>query len=377
MPEGHTVHRLARMLRELFAGRPVRVTSPQGRFAAGASLLDGGTVVAAEAWGKQLFVGFAPASSAPCVTADAVHWLRVHLGLYGAWTFAGDGSTDVVHAIGAPRRRVGERDSLPAAGPSAGAWAPPEPRGAVRARLAGPHAVADLTGPTACEVLTPVEKAGVEARLGPDPIRPDGGRASLDAAREAFVARVRRSRVTVGQQLMDQAVIAGVGNIYRAEALFRAGVDPLVPGRDVPADQLAAMWDDLVVLMRDGADTGRIVTTRPEHRPAHADDDGPPDPQRRTLQNTDDDAGAVPSDQAFYVYRRDGLACRVCGTPVLLEELAGRNLFWCGVCQVQNTQLHTGATGQPNAALAAASEPRVRSATRPAAASPASDVPPR
>ncbi|PRZ07565.1 endonuclease-8 [Isoptericola sp. CG 20/1183] len=330
MPEGHTVHRLARLLRELFAGSPVRVTSPQGRFAAGASLLDGGTVVAAEAWGKQLFVGFAPGPAGE--TAEPEHWLRVHLGLYGAWTFAGDASTDVVHAIGAPRRRIGERDSLPAPEPSAGEWTVPEPRGAVRVRLLGRHAVADLTGPTACEVLTPAEKAGVEARLGPDPIRTDGGRGSLDAARDAFVERVRRSRVTVGQQLMDQAVVAGVGNIYRAEALFRAGVDPLVPGREVPAEVLGALWDDLVVLMRDGADTGRIVTTRPEHRSEHPGT-GAPAPQRRPRQNTDGDAGAVASEQAFYVYHRDGLPCRVCGAPVLLKELAGRNLFWCGVCE--------------------------------------------
>jgi endonuclease-8 len=217
----------------------------------------------------------------------------------------------------------------------------------VRVRLLGAHAVADLTGPTACEVLTGAEKAAVEARLGPDPIRhgprephedsPRGGDTRPDspaAAREAFVARVRRSRVTVGQQLMDQSVIAGVGNIYRAEALFRAGVDPLRPGRDVPAERLAALWDDLVVLMRDGAVTGRIVTTRPGDRDSvDAADGATSDRRGRTRQNTDDDPDAVPADQAFYVYHRDGLGCRVCGTPVLVKELAGRNLFWCAVCQ--------------------------------------------
>ena len=135
----------------------------------------------------------------------------------------------------------------------------PEPRGQVRVRLLGAHAVADLTGPTACEVITTEEKTAVEARLGPDPIRDDG-----DV--EAFVVAVGRSRVTIGQQLMDQAVVAGVGNIYRAEALFRAGVDPLRPGRDVPAATVRAIWDDLVVLMRDGAARGAIVTTRPEDR---------------------------------------------------------------------------------------------------------------
>ncbi|MFD6177848.1 MULTISPECIES: Fpg/Nei family DNA glycosylase [unclassified Isoptericola] len=337
MPEGHTVHRLARALDGLFGGQPLAVSSPQGRFAGGAALLDGRRVAAVEAWGKQLFCAFAPVGSDDdaAAAADDVRWLRVHLGLYGAWTFAGDGSADVVHAIGAPRRRIGERETTPdlpdpihpgadEQAPGAGDWTPPAPRGAVRLRLVGAHAVADLTGPTACEVLTDREKAAVEARLGPDPIR-DGG----DGSRTAFVERVRRSRVTVGQQLMDQAVIAGVGNIYRAEALFRAGLDPLRPGRDVPAAALAAMWDDLVVLMRDGAATGAIVTTRPEHRVP----DGVHVAARRTRQNTDGTVGAVPADEAFYVYHRDGLPCRVCGAPVLTKELAGRNLFWCGVCQ--------------------------------------------
>ena len=341
MPEGHTVHRLARTLGGLFGGQALRVSSPQGRFAAGADLLDGATLVAAEAWGKHLFLGFERSgpSLGPGGTATAL-WLRVHLGLYGAWTFAGDGSADVVHAIGAPRRRIGERDSIPADVPghraraddAAGEWVAPEPRGAVRVRLLGPHAVADLTGPAACEVVDDEEKARVEDRLGPDPIRDDGGRSSLADARDDFVARVRRSRVAVGQQLMDQGVVAGVGNIYRAEALFRAGIDPLRPGRDVAADALAGLWDDLVVLMRDGARTGAIVTTRAEHRdgPAVVDD---PAGRRRTRQNTDGSPDAVPPEDAFYVYHRDGLPCRVCGAPVLTKELAARNLFWCGACQ--------------------------------------------
>jgi endonuclease VIII len=353
VPEGHTVHRLARTLQELFGGQVLHVSSPQGRFAQGATLLDGGTLVAAEAWGKQLFLGFGLSDSLPLAgrtpSADAgavaVRWLRVHLGLYGAWTFAGDGSADVVHAIGAPRKRIGERDSIPV-GLSASAlpmgdagsggsegWAVPEPRGAVRVRLLGPHAVADLTGPTACEVLTPEEKAKVEARLGPDPIQDDGGRASLDAARKDFLGRVLRSRVTIGQQLMDQTVVAGVGNIYRAEALFRAGIDPMRPGRDVLAEELARLWDDLVILMRDGARTGAIVTTWPEHRDGRAADVAASGVRRRTRQNTDAAPGAVPPGDAFYVYHRDGLPCRVCGAPVLTKELAGRNLFWCGSCQ--------------------------------------------
>lgn len=339
MPEGHTVHRLARTFDSLYAGQVLRVSSPQGRFADGAAVLSGRRLVASEAWGKQLFLGF-----------EGDLWLRTHLGLYGAWTFAGaPDAPEVAHAIGAPRKRIGERETNPvvelaeaqtSTGSATGEWLVPEPRGQVRVRLLGDHAVADLTGPTACEVITTEEKTAVEARLGPDPIRDDG-----DV--EAFVAAVGRSRVTIGQQLMDQAVVAGVGNIYRAEALFRAGVDPLRPGRDVPAASLRAIWTDLVTLMRDGAAHGAIVTTRPADRPSwkagrergHDPDEGSDehkpvvDGRRRTRQNTDGTPGAVPSDEAFYVYHRAGLPCRICGTPVLTKELAGRNLFWCPTCQ--------------------------------------------
>jgi formamidopyrimidine-DNA glycosylase len=354
VPEGHTVHRLARTFASLYGGQVLRVSSPQGRFADGAAVLSGRRLVVSEAWGKQLFLGFAPPDvSAAQVTgatsAPDTLWLRTHLGLYGAWTFAGaPGAPEVAHAIGAPRKRIGERETtappppsdlsdvpVTAVTPASDTWEAPEPRGQVRVRLLGDHAVADLTGPTACEVITSEEKTAVQARLGPDPIRDDG-----DV--EAFVARVGRSRVTIGQQLMDQAVVAGVGNIYRAEALFRAGVDPLRPGRDVPAAALRAIWADLVVLMRDGAARGAIVTTRPEDRTsrpagrpeqARSPERARPPERARTRQNTDGAPDAVPSDQAFYVYHRDGLPCRRCGSPVLVKELAGRNLFWCPTCQ--------------------------------------------
>jgi formamidopyrimidine-DNA glycosylase len=349
VPEGNVVHRLARTFESLFAGQVLRVSSPQGRFADGAAVLSGRRLVAGEAWGKQLFLGLVPADAAdPSDLRVAVGdddggagrpsllWLRVHLGLYGAWTFAGaPDAPEVAHAIGAPRKRIGERETIPAE-PSSLAepvetheWSVPEPRGQVRVRLLGDHAVADLTGPTACEVITTEEKKAVEARLGPDPIR-------ADADVDAFIAAVGRSRVTIGQLLMDQSVISGAGNIYRAEVLYRAGVDPLRPGRDVPAPVVRAIWDDLVALMREGVERGAIVTTRPEHRELGGT---PPaeEPGRRrrgrTRQNADGTPGAVPSDKAFYVYHRAGLPCRLCGTPVLVKELAGRNLFWCPTCQ--------------------------------------------
>lgn len=267
MPEGHTLFRLAREQSLLFAGRPVSVSSPQGRFDAGAALLDGRVLDRVRSYGKHLFAEFG---------GDVLH---VHLGLYGAY--------------------------------AGGTGAPPAPRGALRMRwvAAGPDGAGvwtDLRGPTACEVLTSREAAAIVARLGPDPLRPraDGGRA---------LSRIAASRAPVGALLMDQSVLAGVGNVYRAELLFRHGVSPFRPGRAVDEALWTAMWADLVSLMRAGVRAGRIVTTRPEHR------------SRRR--------GPADREDAHYVYRRTGLPCRVCGAEIRTEVMAGRNLYWCPTCQ--------------------------------------------
>jgi len=337
MPEGHTVHRLADAFTAIFGGHRVAVSSPQGRFRAGAQVIDGRVVAPAEAVGKQMFVPFdvvVPGAGSGDVrepTGDERRWLRVHLGLYGAWTFASDGSHDVVHAIGAPRKRVSETETvLPSAGAApSGVRAPafpPEPRGQVRVRVLSAHAAADLTGPTACEVLTTAEKEAVVARLGPDPLR-------ADADPERFVAAVGRARTPVATLLMDQGVLAGVGNIYRAEALFRARLDPMAPGRALPAEVVRSLWSDLVALMQDGVRTGRIVTTRPEDRGDGSPDAGRSRRRGAARQNSDDDPGVVPREESFYVYQRDGLPCRVCGTTVALRELGGRKLYWCPCCQ--------------------------------------------
>jgi endonuclease VIII len=267
VPEGHTLHRLARQQEALFAGRPVHVTSPQGRFAAGAALLDGRVLDQVTAYGKHLFA---------CFGADVLH---VHLGLYGNY--------------------------------GTGTGNPPAPRGALRMRWVadGPDGAGvwtDLRGPTACEVLGPPEVHRILDRLGPDPLR-QGANGALAHA------RVARSRTAIGALLMDQSVLAGVGNVYRAELLFRHRVSPFRPGRDVDAGLWAAMWADLVTLMRAGVRMGRIVTTRPEDR------------SRR--------GGAVRRDDAHYVYRRTGLPCRICGTEVRTEVMVGRNLHWCPLCQ--------------------------------------------
>lgn len=322
MPEGHTVHRLAAAFERAFGGQRVRTSSPQGRFAEAAQL-DGMVLLGAEAVGKHLFLPFAPAED---VDRDApvVRHVHVHLGLYGSWTFAGDPGFADAHAIGAPRLRMGEQEEeLDGA---AADWRRLVPRETVRLRVAGTRGLADLTGPTACEILDAEGRQAVLDRLGPDPLRPDAdGR-----ERRRFVEAVRRSRTTIGALLMNQKVVAGIGNIYRAELLFRARLDPFVPGRDLSTGMLEEMWEDLVALMRYGARTGRIVTTQPAHRDLEA---RIVERSRGTRQNGDEDPDVVSRERSFYVYHRQTLPCRLCGTEVRSTDLAARTVFWCPRCQ--------------------------------------------
>ncbi|MGQ4494827.1 Fpg/Nei family DNA glycosylase [Dermabacteraceae bacterium P13095] len=299
MPEGHTVHRLARVISEEFAGQRVRAQSPQGRFASGAGLIDNHVLTGTEAIGKHLLVHFAPEKDHP-----PLHTLHVHLGLYGAWSFAADVDSRLAHAIGAPRKRMGERESD---GEALHDWRATPATDTTRLRLVGERALADLVGPAACELYQGEDRAALASRLGPDPLRPD------DTPKRFFAAAAKRSS-TIGALLMNQAAIAGVGNIYRAEALFRAGLDPFVPAKEVPESVLQQIWDDLVHTMRYGERIGRIVTTEPEHR-------------------ADPDEFPVPRGESFYVYQRDAKPCRLCGTHIKKAQLDNRTVFWCPTCQ--------------------------------------------
>ena len=263
MPEGHTIHRLARQQQKLFGGQVVHASSPQGRFADGAAEVDGHVLTRTEAVGKHLLQHYRGAPS-----------LHIHLGLYGKFT--------------------------------TGKGEPPEPRGALRLRMTNDETWSDLRGPTACELISPPEITALFARLGPDPLRPD-------SEPEKAYARISRSKTAIGALLMDQKVIAGIGNVYRAELLFRHQIDPLLPGTALHESTWREMWDDLSVLMRAGVRSGRIETVRPEDRP-----------RKR---------GPLNRSEAGYVYRRTGLPCRVCGTEIATEVMVGRNLFWCPYCQ--------------------------------------------
>lgn len=292
VPEGHTLRRLADELDAAFGGRRVRVASPQGRFAADAATLDGALLVGADSAGKHLFVEL-----------EGERFVHVHLGLIGTFTVHPD-----VEEV-------------------------PPPQGQVRLRLAAGRAVgaddgrassyADLRGAITCALVGPGRVAEVTGALGPDPLR-------ADADPDRAWARVRRSDRSIGDLLMDQAVVAGVGNVYRAEVLFRQRVHPLRPGRTLQVSRFRAIWEDLVGLMAEGVRTGRIDTVRPEHTP-----EAMGRPERR-----DDHGGEV------YVYRRAGQPCHVCGATVRTEGLAGRNSFWCPRCQPRfRSRAGSGAVG--------------------------------
>lgn len=268
MPEGHTLHRLARLHQRRYAGTPVSVWSPQGRFT-DAAMLDGRVMTKASAWGKHLFHHYAGDNGG---SGPIVH---VHLGLYGTF------------------REM--RNPMP------------EPVGQVRMRIVGIEYGTDLRGPTACEVLDEGQVSSILDRLGPDPLRSDADPA------QAW-ARITKSRKAIGALLMDQSVMAGVGNVYRSELLFRHGIDPYRPGRDVDRAEFDAAWADLVDLMKVGVRRGRIIVVRPE------DDHGAP--------------AYGPKRPRTYVYRRAGEPCRLCGKPVRTAVMEGRNLFWCPNCQV-------------------------------------------
>ncbi len=264
MPEGHTIHRLARLHRPILVGERVAVSSPQGRFAGGAELLDGERVEEIEAFGKHLFYHWANANI-----------LHIHLGLFGKFrTFKGD---------------------------------PPPPTEGTRLALDTGEATIYLAGPTACELLTVDERDAVVARLGPDPLR-------RGTKPTTFTDNLDRRSIAIAAALLDQKVVAGIGNVYRAEILFLAGIHPFRRAKDLEPEERAQIWDLTVDLLRRGEKAGRIVTVEPADVGAR---------RRSDLR----------SKERLYVYKRGGQPCRRCQTPIELAEVANRKVWWCPVCQ--------------------------------------------
>lgn len=260
MPEGHKTHFLARQHTDWFAGAPLKVTSPQGRFRADARKVTGRTFTRCEAVGKHLFYHF-----------DDDQMIHVHLGRYGKYR---------VHTS-----------------------PPPSPVGLVRMRLAGEAKTLDLTGPTTCRVIDRAVKQSVVDKLGPDPLA--GGR------KTEVWRKIRASEKPIGALLLDQNVVAGVGNIFRAEVLFAVGLDPRTPGSRLEQADFDQLWRCLVKMMRTGLKYGKIVTV--------------------SSREAGQPLALLEGKDRFRVYGKP--SCPECGRPIEILSIAARKLYWCPSCQ--------------------------------------------
>jgi endonuclease VIII len=258
MPEGHLLHRFAHLHREHLGGRAISASSPQGRFAEAAARIDGRVLDEVEAYGKHLFHRF---------DGSTVH---IHLGRQGTLLW------------------------LPAP--------PPAPRTSVRLRMSADAGAADLIAPLRCELGEVGLRDRVVSGLGPDPLRAD---ADPDQVWSGLQATGR----AVGAALLDQSLVAGIGNVLRAELLNLTGVHPETPASSIDRATFDALWRTTVDVMTTAVEEGRIITRRP--------------------------AGATPADldeiEGRFVYKRD--TCGRCGTPVEGLTLANRAINACPVCQ--------------------------------------------
>lgn len=259
MPEGHTIHRAALDHKKLFVGYKVDVSSPQGRFNNGAKSISKLECVAVEAYGKHLLYEF-----------KNDQFLHIHLGLFG---------------------RI-RRRKLPIE----------EAKGKVRVRLVGKTHFVDINGPTICEILDEESKSKLIDRIGPDLLR-------KDADPNKFFERVISSRAKIGTLLMDQSVVAGIGNIYRTELLWRQNIHPNILGKDLDRSQLENLWNDARALLEVGVKRNKIITNFKK-------------------------AGSVNAD-SLNIYKKK--KCPGCMGAISKIDISGRVAYFCVYCQSETS----------------------------------------
>lgn len=265
MPEGDTVHNAARRIAAALVGREIRsIETPQERHALDRwpERLAGRAVRAVEARGKHLLIRF-----------DGGLTLHSHLRMGGMWGVY----------------RCGER------------WQGSARRAWLVIRTAE-HEVVQFDGPV-LELMTDARSRSDPrlARLGPDVVADEfDERAFLTRLRDDDPAR------PIGDALLDQRNVAGIGNIWRSEGCFMAGVDPWRASADLSDDEALAVIRTTRPPMRESARRGgRIVTYRGHRR------------------------------GGTFVYDRAGLPCRRCDTPIAARGLGddNRTVYWCPRCQ--------------------------------------------
>ncbi len=152
-------------------------------------------------------------------------------------------------------------------------------------------------------------------RLGPEPLEPRFTVTWL-------AAELSRSRTPIRNWLLDQRRVAGVGNIYASEALFRAGVAPERPARSLSPPEVEALHASIIGVLHD-AIRSRGTTLR----------------DYRDSQGTGGSFGPL-----LRVYGRDGEPCRSCGTAIRRVVFGNRSAFYCPSCQAH---LESAGRGRP------------------------------
>ena len=274
MPEGDTIYRAARTLRQALQGRTVidvrTVVAQVTRL--GPRRLIGQRVDAVESRGKHLLISFAPSGLV----------LHTHMGMNGSW-----------HVY-----RRGERWRK-----SAGMA-----RFVVDVEGDGEAWTAVCFTPPVCELLS-AKQANAHpslSSLGPDLL---GETVDLVEARRRLDAQPQR---TIAESLLDQRVLAGVGNVFKSEVLFIHRVDPWATVAEVPDEIRAALLETATRLLRLNVRPGAM------HR-----------------VTVDKGAGAPNAGKRLYVYGQARRPCPRCSTPITAARQGeqARVTYWCARCQ--------------------------------------------
>lgn len=274
MPEGDTIYRSAKSLHRVLAGHVVT------RFETAYAHLDrvdvdtpiaGRTVEKCESAGKHLLIVF---------SGDLI--LRTHMRMNGSW-----------HLY-----RHGEKW-----------WRGPQ---AMRIRIDTAEWVAVAFNVPVAEFVTSrqLEKSGPVAQLGPDLL-------GVEFDREEAIRRIIASGDRpIALTLLDQRIVAGIGNVYKSEVLFMTGVHPEVPSSAVPLATLEGMMDIARNVLRDNVVEGSS-------------------PRIQTYRNLRQINRASDHDDSLWVYGRRDKPCRKCGTPIAMKKtgLEARSTYWCPNCQ--------------------------------------------
>lgn len=257
---------MRRWARELTAFVDHRLTAVRltGRLSHREAELVGQRIVAAHSHGKHLLIAFSEGSTLHC-----------HAMLWGSWQFGERGLR-----LRKPERRV-------------------------RVRLTTAFREAVFFNGPLVELLSPEEILSHHslAKLGPDLLWPD-----FDRAEAARRVRAQGDR-PIGDALLDQTVVAGIGNIYKSEGLHLAGIDPRRPARSVRQPELERLWDILLPVMEAASHPGALMFPLP---PEHAE-----------------------RGHRRWVYRRRGQPCLSCGRAVEMQRqgVLARSSYFCPSCQ--------------------------------------------